>query len=238
MAPGLQREIDPIERAAAPEHLLRCVDVHDREIAAEGLVNPVDFMMPRIVNCLFAFGGARAESAPEPNAVACRRTPSTPSASRAARGKQRVVDHRLFSSFQVVVAKAAVAGHVDTEHQQVALRRQCSVSTTASITGTATRTSDADWTFSRMSSSKPASPALTCSSVLPAIGRRSGERDEHALIGGVHADEHGDAEHDAGRRQHDPEHVLPEVRPADQSEQNHQDAAMRTSLDESWPIAV
>ena len=29
------REIDPIERPPAPEHLLRGVDVHDREVAAD-----------------------------------------------------------------------------------------------------------------------------------------------------------------------------------------------------------
>ena len=32
---GLTREVDAIELAAAAEHLLRGVDVHDREVAAE-----------------------------------------------------------------------------------------------------------------------------------------------------------------------------------------------------------
>jgi hypothetical protein len=44
--------------------------------------------------------------------------------------------------FEVVVAQAAVAGHVDAEDQQVAFARD-RVSTTASITGTATRTDGA-----------------------------------------------------------------------------------------------
>ena len=34
---------------------------------------------------------------------------------------ERVVDDRLVGGFEVVVAKAAVAGHVDAEHQQAAL---------------------------------------------------------------------------------------------------------------------
>ncbi len=42
------------------------------------------------------------------------------------------------------------------------------VSTTASITGTATRTSGRAWTRSSTSSSNPLSPAVTCSWVVPA----------------------------------------------------------------------
>ena len=51
VTPRREREVDAIERAAAPEHLLRGVDVHDREVAAEGARQPDGFMMPRIVNC-------------------------------------------------------------------------------------------------------------------------------------------------------------------------------------------
>ncbi len=43
------------------------------------------------------------------------------------------------------------------------------VSTTASMTGTATRTSGRAWTRSSTSSSNPLSPAVICSSVAPAI---------------------------------------------------------------------
>ena len=82
---------------------------------------------------------------------------------------QRIVDDRLVAAFEVVVAQAAIAGHVDAEDQQVALPRRCCESTTASMTGTATRTVGAAWTFSSTSSSKPVSPAVTCSSVLPAM---------------------------------------------------------------------
>ena len=76
-------------------------------------------------------------------------------------------------------------------------------STTASMTGTATRTVEAACTFSSTSSSKPVSPAVTCSSVLPAMRSTVCENaNEHALIRGVHADEHGHAQHDPGRGQH------------------------------------
>ena len=60
----------------------------------------------------------------------------------------------------------------------------------------------AAWTFSSTSSSKPVSPAVTCELGLAGDavdGLR--ERGQHALIRRVHADEHGDAEHDAGRGQ-------------------------------------
>ncbi len=43
------------------------------------------------------------------------------------------------------------------------------VSATASITGTATRTNGDDCTRSSVSSGNPVSPAVTCSSVLPAM---------------------------------------------------------------------
>ena len=36
---------------------------------------------------------------------------------------QRIVDDRLVAALEIVVAQAAVAGHVDAEHQQVALAR-------------------------------------------------------------------------------------------------------------------
>ncbi len=36
----LQREIDPVEHLAAAEHLLRGIDIHDREIAAERTGQP------------------------------------------------------------------------------------------------------------------------------------------------------------------------------------------------------
>ena len=59
-----------------------------------------------------------------------------------------------------------------------------------------------DWTLSSTSSPKPASPAVTCSSVLPAMRSIVCENaEQHALIRRVHADEHGDAEDDAGRRE-------------------------------------
>src|SRR5262249_14342548 len=50
---------------------------------------------------------------------------------------------------------------------------------------------------------------------------RAREREQHALIRGVHADEDRDAEHDAGRRQRRAQEGLAEVRPADQPEQDH-----------------
>ena len=55
------------------------------------------------------------------------------------------------------------------------------------------------------------------------------EREQHALIRGVHADEHRDAEHDAGRRQQRPQDVLAEVRPADQAQQDHRRCRLTSS---------
>ena len=53
------------------------------------------------------------------------------------------------------------------------------------------------------------------------------EGEQHALVGGVHADEHGDAEHDAGGREQRAQHVLAEVRPADEAQQDHRRDVLR-----------
>ena len=50
---------------------------------------------------------------------------------------------------------------------------------------------------------------------------RAVEREEDALVGRVHADEHRDAEHDPGDREQRPQHVPPDVRPADEAQQVH-----------------
>ena len=54
---------------------------------------------------------------------------------------------------------------------------------------------------------------------------------QHAAIGGLHADEQRDAEHDAGGGEHAAQQVLADVRPGDEAEQDHRrtSPAMRAS---------
>ena len=73
------------------------------------------------------------------------------------------------------------------------------------------------------------------------------EGGKHALVRGVHADEHGDTEHDPGHGERRPEHVLPRVRPADQFQEPHRvtsstmrpsrSARVRSQLSATWSRA-
>ena len=56
---------------------------------------------------------------------------------------QRIVDDVVIGRFEIVVAQAAVAGHVDAENRAGCLRPRICESTIASMTGTATRTVEA-----------------------------------------------------------------------------------------------
>ena len=96
------------------------------------------------------------------------------------------------------------------------------VSTTASITGTATRTrrGGLDLVQNLFVEARLARRHLQLGLAGDAIDG-SRKREQHALIRRVHADEHGDAQHDAGGREHGPQDVLAEVGPADQRQENH-----------------
>ena len=54
------------------------------------------------------------------------------------------------------------------------------------------------------------------------------KRVHHGLIGGVDADEHGNAEHNSGDSQQPARQVLPDVRPANEFQQDH--GSVRLSL--------
>ena len=104
------------------------------------LVSPDDFMMPRTVNCLLAERRAERTLAARPaRRFLLGEFLRQDDRIRLREKHQRIVDDRFVAALEVVVAQAAIAGHVDAEDQQVALARDASESTTASMTGTATR---------------------------------------------------------------------------------------------------
>ena len=86
------------------------------------LVSPDDFMMPRTVNCLSPSHGAERQLAADGEVVPVGELLREDERVGLRQEHQRIVDHRLVAALEVVVAQAAVAGHVDAEHQQVALR--------------------------------------------------------------------------------------------------------------------
>ncbi len=166
----LHRQIDAIERAAAPEHLLRGVDVHDREVAAEGAGQSRRLHDAANGERLLAVGGAERQPAAESR---CRFLSANSfdrdQGIRLREEHQRIVDGRVLAALEIVVAQAAVAGHVDAEHEQVAL--PCRGSSRRPLRSPARRRARSTPTAPRSSTSspKPVSPAVTCSSVLPAM---------------------------------------------------------------------
>ena len=84
--PGLSAEIDAIERAAAAEHLLRGVDVHDREVAAERARQPRRLHDAADGELLLALDGAERQPAADRQLVPVGELPRQRSSSRAAPG--------------------------------------------------------------------------------------------------------------------------------------------------------
>ena len=91
----------------------------------------------------------------------------------------------------------------------------------------------ADCTVSSTSSSKPVSPAVTCSSVLPAMRSTVCENANSTLWLAVCMPTNTATPSTMpGRRQHRPQHVLAEVRPADQPQQDHATQVAEIVLDD------
>ncbi len=134
---------------------------------------------------------------------------------------ERIVDHGIVAVLEVVVAQAAIAGHVDTKDQQRALALH-----TAVDNGLDHGNRDAhgrrglDAVENLLAETGFSSSDLQLRLAGDPIDRLR-ECEQHALIGCVHADEHGDTEHDPGCREKRAQHVTAEVGPADEAEENH-----------------
>ena len=90
----------------------------------KALVRPDDFMMPRTVNGLSPVASVPSGSlAADGEAVLVGELLRDDDRVGLREEDQRIVDDRLVAALEVVVAQAAVAGHVDAEDQQVALAR-------------------------------------------------------------------------------------------------------------------
>jgi hypothetical protein len=134
---------------------------------------------------------------------------------------ERVVNHRIIAALQVVIAEAAIAGHIDPENEQVALAFDPRVNDRfdhgdrhanglRSLNLVQNRLVETGLAGAHLQFRLPGDP-IDCAR----------EREEHALIRGVHADEHRHPEYDPGDRQQCSQHVLSEVRPADQPDEDH-----------------
>jgi hypothetical protein len=120
-AAGLHADVDSIERPAAPEHPLGSVDVHDREVAAERRRQTRRFHDAADRERPLSEDRAEWDGALKTNVVPVGEIPCDDDRVGLRQEDQRVVDDRLVGSIEIVVAQAAVAGHVDAQHEERAL---------------------------------------------------------------------------------------------------------------------
>ena len=128
---------------------------------------------------------------------------------------------------EIVVAQAAVAGHVDAKNQQAAFAGNPRVDNRFDHRhGDAHRRRRLDSLEDLFVEAGLAGAHLQLGfSGDPIDGRV--EAEQHALIGRVHADEDRHAQHDPADRQQRPQHVLSEVRPADEAQEDHRATPQR-----------
>src|SRR4029079_3468371 len=105
----LHREIDPIERQSTPEHLLRRVDIHDREIAAEGARQTSRLHESPDRERLVSFNGPKRQVAANSDTVSRGEVVGKDQRIGLGEEDQRIVDLCLLTLFEVVIAQAAIA---------------------------------------------------------------------------------------------------------------------------------
>ena len=117
-------KVDTIEPATAAEDLLCRVDIHHREAAAERARQAPGFMMPRTVNCLRPSIVSRSILLLMPSRCSCGEVRRDDQRIGLRQEDEGIVDDAFLAAFKIVIAKAAVAGHVYGEDQQTARIRE------------------------------------------------------------------------------------------------------------------
>ncbi len=143
---------------------------------------------------------------------------------------QRVVDDRLVGGVEIVVAQAAVASHVDAQHEEGALAGNLRVDGRFDDRhGDPHRWRGLDRLEHGFVESGFAGRYLELGLARDAIDGAI-EREQNALVGGVHPDEDRHAQDDPRGRQDRAHDVLAEVRPADQAEEDHADRLRSSTI--------
>ena len=217
----LHRDIDAIERSPASEHVLCGVDVHDRDVAAEGTREARGLDDAANGEGLLAVRRPERKPAADRNAVAVGEFLGEDQRIGLREEDQRVVNGRIAPAFEVVVAQAAVARHVHAKDEQVALAGDVRVDDDFDDRHgdpyCGRRLHDVQHVLAKARfAGRDLELGLTGD---PVDGLR--EPEEHRLIRRVHPDEHRDAQDDAGRREDGPQDVLAEVGPGDETKQDH-----------------
>ncbi len=227
----LQRDIDTVEVAAAAEQGLRGVDIHDAEIAAEGLRHAAGLQNAAHGELFAAFHGVEGELAAHRDVIALGKLARQDQGIRLRQKDQRIVDHVLFGVVEIVIAEAAIAGHIHGKDEQFALSREAGVG----------------FGFDHGRGGAHFAQRLHALEHFfrePGIARRdlqlrfAGdalhgviEGVQYGLVRGLHAHQQRHAEHDSRRGQHGAQQVFAQVGPADQAQQDHRrtSPAMRAS---------
>ena len=217
----LQFQIDAIEPSTAAEHLLSGVNIHHGEVAAERAGQPARPHDAAHGERPVPHHRRQRDAVADPQSVSIGELLRDDDRIGLREKHQRVVDDGLVAALEIVVAQAAIAGHVDAENQQVALARE------------ARRRRRLDdrhrdlhlWNRLHALEDLLREARLTGRHLkLRGTGNaidRSLEREEDRLIRRVHRHEHGDAKHDSNHGQQGTDRVFLQIRPADESEQAH-----------------
>ena len=219
--PFLQLQVDTVEAAAASEHLLRRVDVHHRQVAAERARQPARFHDAAHGERLVADHRGQGQLAAHGQAVALRKFLGDDDRIGLRQKHQRIVDDGFVAALQVVVPQAAVARHVDAQNQDVPLARNARGGGRLDHgNGHCHFRHRLHFLQDLLGKSRLAGGHLQLRGAGDAIHRPL-EGEEHRLVGGMHRHEHRHAQHDAQHGEERPHRVLPEIRPADERQQSH-----------------
>ena len=195
----------------------------------KALVSPPDRMMPRTVNALSPIIVDSVSRSPTRRPFRVGELLRDDDRIGLREKHERIVDDRFVAALEVVLAQAAIAGHVDAEDQDVSLagevRRRRRFDDGHGDLHFGYRLDALEHFFGKPGfagrhlqlgrAGDPIDGALECK--------------EHRLIRGVHRDEHGDAEHDADDREQRTDRVFLQIRPADEAKQSHAGPTRLTS---------
>ncbi len=226
-----ERQIDAIELPPAAEDVLRRVDIHHREIAAERLAHAARAQDAADDEVFRAVDGVERHAAAEAQRVALGERRADHDRIRLRQEHQRIVEHRLVAGREVCLAQAAIARHVDAEDQEIALPRQPRAHDRFDHRRGHAHLGERLHALQHFFvEARFAGRDLQFRRAGDAIERVLEHR-QHRTVRRVHGHEHRHPDDDPHRRQNRAGGVLTHVRPAQKTQQSHdrRSSAMRPS---------
>ncbi len=224
--PVLHRQIDAIELPAASENLLRGVNVHHREVPAEGAGQSARFHDAANGEQLPAVHGAHRNLRAHAQMILARVRVGDHQRIGLCKEHERIVDvivSALAARFQIVVAQAAIARHIHAQDQEIALPLDAGANHCFDH-----RHRDAHFRKRLHALQNIFIEARFAGRNLQLRGSRDAvhglmKRIGHGLIGRVDADKHRDTEHDSSDSEQPARQMLPDVGPANEFQQDHEE---------------